>query len=64
MMTGAASLGIDSCPIEGFSKPGVEEVLAIDTSQYGVAVVVTFGYRAGEQPAKLRQPLADLVEYR
>ncbi|WP_308873933.1 NAD(P)H-dependent oxidoreductase [Thiothrix subterranea] len=22
MMTGAASMGIDSCPIEGFSKPG------------------------------------------
>ena len=64
MMTGAASMGIDSCPIEGFSKPGVEELLAVDTSQYGAAVVVTFGYRAGEQPAKLRQPLADLVEYR
>jgi nitroreductase len=64
MMTGAASLGIDSCPIEGFSKPGVEAVLDIDTSQYGVAVVVTFGYRAGEQTPKLRQPLEDLVEYR
>ena len=64
MMTGAASMGIDSCPIEGFSKPGVEELLAVDTSQYGAAVVVTFGYRAGEQPPKLRQPLADLVEYR
>ena len=64
MMTGAASMGIDSCPIEGFSKPGVEELLAVDTSQYGAAVVVTFGYRAGEQPTKLRQPLADLVEYR
>ena len=64
MMTGAASMGIDSCPIEGFSKPGVEALLGVDTSQYGAAVVVTFGYRAGEQPAKLRQPLADLVEYR
>ena len=64
MMTGAASMGIDSCPIEGFSKAGVEELLAVDTSQYGAAVVVTFGYRAGEQPTKLRQPLADLVEYR
>lgn len=64
MMTGAASMGIDSCPIEGFSKPGVEEVLAVDTSQYGAAVVVAFGYRAGEQAPKLRQPLADLVEYK
>ncbi|MEZ5453043.1 MAG: NAD(P)H-dependent oxidoreductase [Thiothrix sp.] len=63
MMTGAASLGIDSCPIEGFSKTGVEEVLGVDVSQYGVAVVVVFGYRAGEQTPRLRQPLEDLVEY-
>jgi hypothetical protein len=42
----------------------VETLLGIDTSQYGVAVVVTFGYRAGEQTPKLRQPLADMVEYR
>lgn len=64
MMTGAASLGIDSCPIEGFSKHGVEDVLGVDASQYGVAVVVTFGYRAGEQTPRLRQPLEDMVEYR
>ncbi|UJS26526.1 NAD(P)H-dependent oxidoreductase [Thiothrix winogradskyi] len=64
MMTGAASLGIDSCPIEGFSKAGVEALLGIDAEQYGVAVLVTFGYRAGEQTPRLRQALADLVEYR
>lgn len=64
MMTGAASLGIDSCPIEGFSKSGVEEVLEVDTQQYGVAVLVTFGYRAGEQTPRFRQALEDLVEYR
>lgn len=64
MMTGAASLGIDSCPIEGFSKSGVEQLLAIDPAQYGVAVIVTFGYRAGAQTPRLRQPLENLVEYR
>lgn len=64
MLTGAASLGIDSCPIEGFSKSGVEAVLGIDTQQYGVAVVAAFGYRAGEQTPRLRQPLDELVEYR
>ena len=64
MMTGAASLGIDSCPIEGFSKSAVEALLAIDPQQYGVVAAVTFGYRAGEQTPRLRQPLADLVEYR
>lgn len=64
MMTGAASLGIDSCPIEGFSKQAVEELLAIDTTSEEVAVVVTFGYRAGEQTPRLRLPLDELVEYR
>jgi len=64
MMTGAASMEIDSCPIEGFSKTGVEQLLDIDTSQYEVAALVTFGYRAGEQTLSLRQEIGDLVEYR
>ena len=63
MMTGAASLQIDSCPIEGFSKVQVEKVLDIDTTQYEVAVLVTFGYRAGEQTPCYRQDIEDLVEY-
>ncbi len=63
MMTGAAALGIDSCPLEGISKKGVEEVLNIDTSREEVAVVVAFGYRDWEQPAHLRQELGALVEY-
>lgn len=64
MMTGAASMGIDSCPIEGFSKKGVEALLQLDTAREQVAVVVTFGYRDWEQPAHLRQPLDALAEYR
>lgn len=64
MMTGAASLGIDSCPIEGFGKQDLEQVLNIDTERYGVAVVVVFGYRAGEQTKQLRQTLEQIVEYR
>ncbi|WP_020559907.1 NAD(P)H-dependent oxidoreductase [Thiofilum flexile] len=64
MMTGAASLGIDSCPMEGFSKKAVEEVLNIDTSLYQVAVVVAFGYRAGAASEQMRLPLDAVVEYR
>lgn len=63
MMTGAASLGVDSCPIEGFDKVKVEKVLNIDTSNEEVAVIVTFGYRAGEQTGRLRQDIDNLVEY-
>jgi hypothetical protein len=39
-------------------------VLDIDTSQYQVAVVFALGYRAGEQTARLRQGLDQIVEYR
>ncbi len=64
MMTGAASLGIDSCAIEGFAKAQVESLLDLDTTQEEVAVLVAFGYRAGAQTPAMRQSLTELVEYR
>lgn len=63
MMTAAAAAGIDSCPIEGFEKAAVEEVLGIDPSQYQVAVIFALGYRAGEQTPRLRFNAEDVVEY-
>lgn len=63
MMTAAAFTGIDSCPIEGFEKENVEDVLGLDTSKYQVAVVVPFGYRINEQPTQLRLPFDEVVEY-
>ena len=63
MMTGAASLGIDSCPIEGFAKDEVERLLEINTAKEEVAVIVTFGYRAGEQTPRLRQDRDELVTF-
>ncbi len=63
MMTAAAYVGIDSCPIEGFEKENVEEVLGLDTSKYQLAVVVPFGYRINEQPSQLRLPFDEVVEF-
>ncbi|MBT8348631.1 MAG: NAD(P)H-dependent oxidoreductase, partial [Sulfurovum sp.] len=63
MMTAAAFIGIDSCPIEGFEKESLEEVLELDTSKYQVAVVVPFGYRANEQSSQLRLPFDEVVEF-
>ncbi len=63
MMTAAAFVGIDSCPIEGFEKENVEEVLGLDTSKYQVAVVVPFGYRLNEQSTQLRLPFDEVVEF-
>ncbi len=63
MMTAAAFAGIDSCPIEGFEKENVEEVLGLDTSKYQVAVIVPFGYRVNEQSTQLRLPFDEVVEF-
>ena len=63
MMTAAAFIGIDSCPIEGFEKENVEEVLGLDTTKYQLAVVVPFGYRINEQSSQLRLPFDEVVEF-
>ena len=63
MMTAAAFIGIDSCPIEGFEKENVEEVLGLDTSKYQVSVIVPFGYRLNEQSTQLRLPFDEVVEF-
>jgi nitroreductase len=63
MMTSAAYMGIDSCPIEGFEKEKVEAILDLDTTQYQVSVIVPFGYRLNEQPEQVRLPFDDVVEY-
>ncbi len=63
MMTAAASIGIDSCPIEGFEKEKVEEVLGLDTTKYQLAVIVPFGYRINEQSSQLREPFDEIVEF-
>ena len=64
MMTTAASMGIDSCPIEGFEKEWVEQILKIDTQQSEVAVLVALGYRAGEQTPRRRNAMDQLIEFR
>ena len=67
MMTGAAMLGIDSCPIEGMDYEAVNRILSeaglLDTADYGVSVAVTFGYRARDISTKPRRPLSDIVRW-
>jgi nitroreductase len=64
MMTAAAAMGIDTCPMEGFEKDRVEAILEIDTSRFEVAVLVALGYRAEEQTTRLRHSMGQLVEFR
>ena len=63
MMTAAATLEIDSCPIEGFNKGVVEEILGLDITKYQLAMVLPFGYRINEQSTQQRLPYEEVVEF-
>ncbi len=67
MMTTAAMLGIDSCPIEGFDLAGAEHILQqaglLAPQDWGLSVMAAFGYRTHPQPAKTRQPMADILQW-
>lgn len=63
MMTAAAVKGIDSCPIEGFEKDKVEEILGLDKSQYRLSLILPFGYRLNPQSTQLRVPFEEVVEF-
>lgn len=67
MMTGAALIGIDSCPIEGFNYAEVNRILAqagvFDPQEWGVSVMATFGYRAKDIKPKSRKSLEEVVAW-
>ncbi len=68
MLTAAALIGIDSCPIEGFHMEKVNEVLEneglLDRENFSVSVMAAFGYRA-EEPhrEKSRQSQDEVVQW-
>ncbi len=63
MMSAAAAIEVDSCPIEGFEKEKVEKVLELDTTKYQVSMMLPFGYRINEQPKQLRSSFESVVEF-
>ena len=69
MMTSAALIGVDSCPIEGFHEEKAEALLqekfGVDTNKYGLSYMAAFGYRK-ESPAhgKSRRSFEDIVTWK
>jgi nitroreductase len=61
MLTAAAAIGVDSCPVGGFDPAQVTEVLGIDERRYEVALLIALGYRAEARPPRQRLPLDELV---
>lgn len=48
LLTSAALLGIDACPMEGFSRDEYDRILGLTEQGLGSAVVATLGYRSSE----------------
>ncbi|WP_342416732.1 NAD(P)H-dependent oxidoreductase [Paenibacillus sp. FSL R10-2782] len=67
MMTAAAQIGIDSCPIEGFNKQKIERILSeegiMDAEHFGISCMVAFGYRLNEPRGKTRQSVEEVIEW-
>ncbi|MEN9945961.1 MAG: hypothetical protein RLZZ293_347 [Pseudomonadota bacterium] len=65
LMTAAAQIGIDSCPIEGFIPEPIHQILEqqqiIDLTKYEVSVFCCLGYRLNQPRAKTRKPINELI---
>jgi nitroreductase len=68
MMTAAAMIGIDSCPIEGFKQAETDAILEkdlnINITQYGASYMLAFGYRVNEPKAKTRRTAEEIITWR
>lgn len=67
MMTSAAQIGIDSCPIEGFNMEKMNQLLdehgLLEDGHFGISAMVAFGYRVNEANPKTRRSFDDIVKW-
>ncbi|GAE27837.1 oxygen-insensitive NAD(P)H nitroreductase [Halalkalibacter wakoensis JCM 9140] len=67
MMTTAALLGIDSCPIEGFQFDEVQKILdeenLLEDGHLAISVMAAFGYRANDPRPKTRKEVTDVIQW-
>ena len=67
LMTSAALLGVDACPMEGFVPPKFDELLNLTGTGYHSVVCCALGYRAATDKyaslPKVRFPREDLIQH-
>ncbi|WP_113926959.1 NAD(P)H-dependent oxidoreductase [Bacillus sp. P14.5] len=67
MMTAAAQIGIDSCPIEGFNIKKMNTLLAeeglLESGHFSISVMAAFGYRTEDPHPKTRRSFDDIVKW-
>lgn len=68
LIDAAASMGIDSCPMEGFDPSAFNKILGLEGTDASAVVVVTLGHRSADDEAqhapKVRKSLEQLFEVR
>jgi len=68
LLSTAAQLGIDACPMEGFVPEEVDRILGLPALGFGSAVFCALGYRSPQDPhqndPKVRMPHDELFDYR
>ena len=67
LMFAAALENVDTCPMEGFNKEKIEEILKINTENESVSVTLAIGYRAEDDIfqnfKKVRKPDDKLFKF-
>ena len=65
LLTACATMGIDSCPMEGFDPAKYDEILGLDKLGLTATLVIPVGYRSTEdtsaQFAKVRFPKEKMI---
>lgn len=64
IMTAAAYIGIDTCPVGHFDAATVASAMAVDRAHLEPALLLPLGHRVHQPGRKQRLPLSDLVDYR
>jgi nitroreductase len=63
MMQAAATIGIQSCAIEGFDESKVAPIINIDSAIWQVALIITFGYPDEPIREKIRVSSKDVTTF-
>ncbi len=67
LLSAAAALRIDTCPMEGFDQSRVDEILGLPEKGLTTAVIIPVGYRSEADQTqyykKVRRSEAELIEY-
>ncbi len=68
LMTSAAVLGIDTCPLEGIDPAKYDELLGLTGTGYATVMAIAVGHRSAEDKyaatPKVRFPSEDVIERR